>query len=707
MLARLQEGNELVLIMGLWSNLVDECWAFGRVKYLIQQSMHGDAVIAGLCNAALLVLMSKLKLRGGSQLKSGPRRRRQLQLLAVLIASVPIAAYNTSRGIHLLPAALANIATMVVAVLLVILRPRFIANQTTHPCGRMLLSVAKVISALWLAVSLALLARELNNLLPSADSLPYYLVSLSLPFTTVVLSLGSLQKHSSLSNSQINRGIDVIMHIFFLLNLLMRIPPFFFFHVADDMSVTGLSIISSVILLGALLFGNMQIPTAATQIVLSSMRFHQMLYEYKDGYYDSEAIPANLLDVIIVFSFLALCQGALYIIACIFGLFSFFPRRSVVRRLKINGQQGAEAINLYYLDAFATRMKIGVFGSGSSVNLASFAMESLSSRSSEKQLAGVIVFDNLLRESESSEELISRIASSHKEASTLITMLSWTAGQDRCLRLFAARVTAKLAGSLRVARIPGMINMVSSLLNAENQPDPQSTDQDALPVLGMEILESLARDHDNCAEIFKATNLISKIIGFMSCTNNAVICSSLNFVRQLAITGEELGASLRQELQKNLFLLDNLAGILEDTRSNSQQWKPTMDIIAKLALVQSAGKEIGRTKAIIGKLVNAFFGQPANDHSLSKVAGEALVNISLWGTANCKAILGERPGYEVIQDIKSMLGEDEYRYVAASLLQNLCAHCRTELTGHPDASEHLSSALTIVSLSINFYSEQK
>ncbi|CAO2165559.1 unnamed protein product [Urochloa humidicola] len=77
------------------------------------------------------------------------------------------------------------------------------------------------------------------------------------------------------------------------------------------------------------------------------------------------------------------------------------------------------------------------------------------------------------------------------------------------------------------------------------------------------------------------------------------------------------------------------------------------------------------------------------------VAGEALANLALWGTANCSAIL-EEPGYEVIKDLKSMLCEDEYRYVAASLLQNLCAHCRVKLRSHPDASEHLPSALTIV-----------
>jgi hypothetical protein len=53
-----------------------------------------------------------------------------------------------------------------------------------------------------------------------------------------------------------------------------------------------------------------------------------------------------------------------------------------------------------------------------------------------------------------------------------------------------------------------------------------------------------------------------------------------------------------------------------------------------------------------------------------------------------------------------MLSENEYRNVAASVLLNLCAYCSVILN-NPDASEHLSSALTTVSLSIaNCYLEE-
>ena len=148
-------------------------------------------------------------------------------------------------------------------------------------------------------------------------------------------------------------------------------------------------------------------------------------------------------------------------------------------------------------------------------------------------------------------------------------------------------------------------------------------------------------------------------------------------------------------------MLDNLAGILEDSRSSIKAWDPAMDIIAKLALAEDARKEIGSNKLIICKLMHAFLGRygPTNMHysqPLQLAAGEALGNLAVENTANCLNIL-EEPGYKFIKDLKDMLWHDKYRYVAATLLQNLCAHSRDKM--HTlDAYEHLSYALPVVSL---------
>ncbi|TVU35939.1 hypothetical protein EJB05_17846, partial [Eragrostis curvula] len=495
-----------------------------------------------------------------------------------------------------------------------------------------------------------------------------------------------------------------------------------------------------------------------------------------------------------VFYVLTICQGSLYIMASILGFFSFFPRRSLVREFKFCGLRGAKAIDVYYQRAYMTCMETGLLASRRTVSLASFTVESLRSMSSRVQLAGVLILDNLLsQETNSSEKLKSRIISSEKSVSKLIGMLRWSHVQDRDIRLFAARATTKLAGSIKIAEIPAMLKLVSSLFDAGNQParhedslfhaqvtadrvtaaglviaenvvanqsmvqeyvaqpdsrtgenagssqprdgqhresnknrgcswvrrcwqgmkekwsipeEPPLTHQDSLPVLGMVILEKLVCDLDNCAEMLKATDLISKIIGLISYTtcnksnnyegHNAVICSSLHLVRRLAGTDGKNGVTARRKLWESPLLLDNLASILEDNRSSPEVWKPTMGIIAMLALDEDARREIGSTQVIIGKLIHTFLG--SNDQSLRIAAGEALTNLTMDNTANCSAIL-EEPGYELVKDLKDMLCKDEYRiyiYVAARLLQNLCAHSRDKLMSHTGASEHLRSALPAV-----------
>jgi hypothetical protein len=131
--------------------------------------------------------------------------------------------------------------------------------------------------------------------------------------------------------------------------------------------------------------------------------------------------------------------------------------------------------------------------------------------------------------------------------------------------------------------------------------------------------------------------------------------------------------------------------------------KLVIDILTKLALDEDARKEIGSCKVTISKLMHAFIGKDGAsntyyEQSLRMASGETLANLTIESPANCLVIL-EEPGYELIKDLKSMLCEDEYRYVAASLLQNICAHAKDELR-HQDAGGHLSSAFPMVSLSI-------
>ncbi|KAF8656621.1 hypothetical protein HU200_060586 [Digitaria exilis] len=510
----------------------------------------------------------------------------------------------------------------------------------------------------------------------------------------------------------------------------------------------------SFFILAALLVGNLQIPAAVTQVVLSTLRLRRLCgaHAHHDYYLQPQVYNQNLVPSITVFYTLAFCEGAFYIMACILGVFSFFPCRSLLLRSGFTGQWGSKAVDLYYRRVYTTRMETGVLAAGSMMTLDTFAMESLKSSSQEVRLIGVRVLDSLLQESDSSKMLISRITMSSEAMSALISMLGGTEVQDEGgMRLFAARVTANIAGHLRIAEAPaGMVKSVSSLLDAEklsltstrngennagnhhtygtsakernrglswvchcwqrtkdkwSVPDePPLTQQDSFTVMGMVILRRLAHDPDNCVEIVKATTLISKIIGLITYTtdnhNSVILCSSLHLVRRLVSTGGKIGVTIRQELSDSPFLIDNLVGICEDSRSSPEVLMLAMDIIAKLALEENARQEVGSKQVIICKLVHSFLGQDeANDQeSLRMAAGEALVNLTIESPANCSAIL-EVLGCHLIKDLKDMLCEAEYRIymcTAASLLQNLCAHSRDKLTSLPGAGEHLRSTLPAV-----------
>ncbi|CAL5013567.1 unnamed protein product [Urochloa decumbens] len=698
MLGRSQEGNEVVLIMGLWIDLVN-CFPVVGMMFM------------GILQAALLILMSKrMELRG--------------------TCGGSVAAYFQTR------------------------------SSCQPNKYSLLLSLAKVISAVSLGFGFALAVW------PPALAVSGRVVdpnSFITAFTVAVLSLGSLQ--NSAANSTLFGGrwrwIEAILHILFLWYLLVAIPVWLFRGVVGARRfATIAAAISSILWVAVLLVENLQIPAAGLQVLLSSLRFNRLQSDYSQpSPQDCSTANPNLVPAIWVFYVLALCEGSLYILASILGLFSFFPRRSLVRHLKLRGRQGANAVDQYYQHAYATCMDTGPFAAKKTLSLAGFAtdteylmMGSSSDDEMPMQLAAVLVLRNLLqgKGTDSIEELRSRIfGPNNKALPTLIGMLGWEDVRRRDIRLIAAGIIANLADKLTISEIPGTLKLRDQKIsvrtmtgnnggNAEQLEHGQGdhggcwvrqrwqqmkkkwsvleeqplTHQDSLPILGMEILERLAHDPDNCAEIGKATYLISKIVRLISYTTansesskdkeqqHAVISSSLNFVRRLAITGESIGTELRQELCKNSFLLNNLECVLEDSHRNPELMKLVFEILAKLAFDKDARKEIGSSKVTISKLMLAFIGKDGStnayyDQSLRMAAGEALANLTIESPANCLAIL-EEPGFELIKDLKNMLCEDEYRYVAASLLQNVCAHSTDKLHHHQGAGDHLSSAIPML-----------
>ncbi|CAN6278277.1 unnamed protein product [Urochloa humidicola] len=216
------------------------------------------------------------------------------------------------------------------------------------------------------------------------------------------------------------------------------------------------------------------------------------------------------------------------------------------------------------------------------------------------------------------------------------------------------------------------------------------TNQDLLPALGMSILYNLAGcDQRNCEEIAKATGLIPKIIGFTrDCKSDTqgkvLVTSSLQLLHRLTSINGEIGSiTLRHKISKHAFLLRNLAKTLQDSTSSQELRKLVAGILRNLAVDGNTRQEIGCIQVIITRLMQEFLslGRPLGthaDHMLRKVAGQALAMLAIDSVHNCSVILSEM-GHAFIKELTTMIHDDRYRCVAASLLQNMCLHARHEL----------------------------
>ncbi|CAO2199940.1 unnamed protein product [Urochloa humidicola] len=459
----------------------------------------------------------------------------------------------------------------------------------------------------------------------------------------------------------------------------MLLPP----KVANLMAVcTGLSLKISFYMLfsvlTAVLIGNLQIPVAFLQVLLSILRLRNLLDHHH--HHDYHPLPPdaspNFVPSIVVFFMLELCQGSSYMLAVIVGFISILCRRSLVHDLKFEEEWGSNAVNLYYRRAYQARTEKGLLPlEKSTPSLDSLSIESLGSTSSETQILGLRVLDNFLQrwDSKSKKMLIKEITFTSKKAvPALVDILSSssTIAGESDIRLFAASVITEITSSIKISKFPGIVRLISLLLDYKNQQDSMlkngqifkfpgvvkliyslhvldaKNGQDSLPnrvsasrlnsirsgmehtlsqrilfpLLGMSILQRLSCDPDNFKEIIEgATYITTKTIGLISYVTDQessggqqkkiVIRSSLNFVRWIASNSGKIGARFRRELSENPFLLNSLGHIL-DGDCQPELWEPVMDIIAALALDHEAARqEIGSTQSIISKLICAFVRQ--------------------------------------------------------------------------------------------------
>ncbi|EEC66714.1 hypothetical protein OsI_33048 [Oryza sativa Indica Group] len=188
--------------------------------------------------------------------------------------------------------------------------------------------------------------------------------------------------------------------------------------------------------------------------------------------YNGEGDTANLFTSLQIFYGMVFAQGLLYVFAgMVEFLFSFITRRSLVRHGGFTGQWGVESVDLYYEYAFSKYMKGGLFAP-ERISLSNFAIDSLNSDLSKNQLYGVWMMHIFLQRHPTREQLLEKLNTSAQTMARLISMLDWTRRNEHpTIRLYAAKVVAELAKSLRVVIVPGAMQLVSTLLDTDGKPE--------------------------------------------------------------------------------------------------------------------------------------------------------------------------------------------------------------------------------------------
>ncbi|WVZ66868.1 hypothetical protein U9M48_016031 [Paspalum notatum var. saurae] len=252
----------------------------------------------------------------------------------------------------------------------------------------------------------------------------------------------------------------------------------------DDMATVPFMFIYEVFTLVLVSFGNFQIPAATVRVVLPLLRLGSISHDYKDNcstQCDATPSPApapsscdpcnpamvNLAPSLYIFYGMVLGQGALYAVACVLEIFSTIPRRSLVRRGGFKGQSGVDSVKLYYAYALEKCLERNVLAP--KISLCSFAIDSLDSDSTKRQIHGIRTAHILLQMEPTRTRLLVKLNASTNTMTRLVSMLHWAGQENDTIRLFAAKVVDEIAESLLVVTIPGIIQNVSLLLGCGNQ----------------------------------------------------------------------------------------------------------------------------------------------------------------------------------------------------------------------------------------------
>ncbi|CAM0949644.1 unnamed protein product [Alopecurus aequalis] len=311
------------------------------------------------------------------------------------------------------------------------------------------------------------------------------------------------------------------------------------------------------------------------------------------------------------------------------------------------------------------------------------------------------------------KHLIVYAAPSSPVLQKLLEMLDPRAAYDREMRNQAARIVAHLALDihLEIHYISTLIGMNfeeyrliepynrDRLLHKYDQnwdrqasflrlPSPGPDNQlrevyKKLVLRGSCILQKLATHEDNCRIMSQTQGLIPRIMAPLTSDiihqfndgawSISVVQGSLKAMCLLVASPGETGAKLRREISSNKEAIGTMESFLNCTDSCcAKLQKRAMDILKQIHM-----DSLKNRAAFIKMLVDIFLAGDSKDRSIRKLAGEALVKLSIQGGSNTSIIL--QANGDVLGSLTKILLLDDAenktcRLRAAEILEQICVH---------------------------------
>ncbi|XP_066387474.1 uncharacterized protein [Miscanthus floridulus] len=429
----------------------------------------------------------------------------------------------------------------------------------------------------------------------------------------------------------------------------------------------------------------LQLLSASSCAALSLLRLvHQR-------YGGSELVRVNRHSALDIFYGLALAEAVLFLVEKALWQWTVGHHRLLERvaaDCHLATDCGAVAVRRFFYDSYSRCLNGSIFD-GLHMDLVFYADDLLTAGSHDEQRLGASILAALVESDRFADATLRKIGTSGPSIERLIEMLSWKNASEKDVRRSAAVVVFMLTGrklnALRVTRIPGAMESVASLLYA---------DLDELNLLGLSILNKLARDHDNCDKIGKTRGLLDRIISYSGIVANGpptgmrlkAVKQSLRVVKRLASTTGTTGKLLRRELSDIVFTVSNVREVLQqqqqDKKDVSELHRLAIEILTNLAMDEEAREMIGTTGGVISTLVAMFLPEKqeaAPDRHKDAVrveAGEALAMLALGSRRNCGAII--MAFGRGVERLVEALSDPIVVISAARILRNLCTYAGDE-----------------------------